>query len=185
MEENEIIVKARNGDLEAFEDLVALYRKKVFSFALYHLRNRDDAEDAAQEVFWRVFNYIKKYDPSRKFFSWLYAIEMNVIRTLAKKRKNRGPSLDEMDTEGFLFRDDGLLSTDDKIALFHEIGKLNESDRNLLYYKYMDGLSTREIAAESGITEENVKVRLFRIRERMAKDLQNDKEATYAEQTAD
>lgn len=170
MDERDIIRRARNGDLKAFEELVALYRRRVYAFALYHTRSRADAEDISQEVFWKVYTSLLRFDPERKFFSWLYAIEMNVIRTFRRRRKIRTVPMDDVDPDWFGFQDRGLLTVDDRHVVLQELAKLEERERHMVYLKYVDDLSIREIAEEFSLTEENVKVRLHRIREKMQKN---------------
>jgi RNA polymerase sigma-70 factor, ECF subfamily len=169
MQENEIISKAQEGDLRAFEELVTLYKRRVFAFAYYYLRNKADAEDVSQEVFWRVFNYIKKFDAEKKFFSWIYAIEMNVIKGSYKSKNNRTVDINEDYFEQISFNDNGLLSMEDKIVLFNAIEKLEEDEKNLLLLKYMEDLSIKEIADAFTLTEENVKVKIFRAKEKVHK----------------
>jgi len=171
MEDTEIVSRAQKGDFKAFEELVELYQKRVFSFAIYHVKNKADAEDVSQEVFWRIFNYIKKYDSSRKFFSWVYAIELNVIKSFFRKKKKHFLVLNEDILNLIVFHDDGLLSSDDKITLFKALDKIDIEERNILFYKYIDDLSIKEIAEIYRISEENVKVRIFRAKEKIQKIL--------------
>ncbi len=169
MEEFDLVSKAQKGDFQAFEELVLIYKKRVFSFAYYHVRNKADAEDISQEVFWRLFNYIKKYDVKRKFFSWIYAIEMNVIKSFFQKNKNRTVELTENFINSIIFNDNSLLSVDDKLFLFKAMEEISEDEKNILFLKYMDDLSIKEISETLEITEENVKVRIYRAKEKLQK----------------
>jgi RNA polymerase sigma factor (sigma-70 family) len=169
MQENDIISKAQQGDLRAFEELVTLYKRRVFAFAYYYLKNKADAEDVSQEVFWRVFNYIKKFDTDKKFFSWIYAIEMNVIKGSFKNKKNKIVEVSEDFFEQISFNDNSLLSTEDKIVLFNAIDKLEDDEKNLLFLKYMEDLSIKEIADAFELSEDNIKVKIFRAKEKLQK----------------
>ena len=163
MVESEIIKQAKRGNSEAFGKLIDSYKKLVFSFAYYHVKNRADAEDITQEVFWRVFSYINKFDEKRKFFSWLYAIEMNILATFFKKRiKHKKADVDEDFLENIVFDEKDHLSLEDKIILFEAIDKLSSLEKSLIYMKYNEDCSIKEIAESVNLSEDNVKVKLFR-----------------------
>ncbi|MGA2142056.1 MAG: sigma-70 family RNA polymerase sigma factor [Brevinematales bacterium] len=172
MEEREIIREAKRGNSEAFGQLIDLYKKLVFSFAYYHLRNRADAEDITQEVFWRVFSYISKFDEKRKFFSWLYAIEMNILATFIKKKmKHKKAYVDQDFLENIVFDEKDHMSPEDRIVLFDAIGKLSAVEQSLIYMKYNEDCSIKEIAETFNLTEENVKVKLFRTKGKLGRIL--------------
>ncbi len=169
MDEKELIGLVKKGDFEAFSELVELYNRKIFSFAYYHLRNRADAEDITQEVFWRVFTYIKKFDEKRKFFSWLYTIEMNLIMTfLRKKKKYSKVGIDEEFVQNIAFDKKDHIRTEEKVVLFEAIEQLNEPDKSLVFLKYNEDWSIKEIAETFQLSEENVKIRLFRAKEKLS-----------------
>src|SRR5436305_13365697 len=86
-----LIARARTGDTAAFEELMIATQHKVVATAWRMLGNREDARDAAQEVFLRVFKYLARYDPAQDFHGWLYRITMNVWRDSARRR----PQTDE------------------------------------------------------------------------------------------
>ena len=72
-----MIERCKNGDRKAFEALLAEYEKPVFNAAFRMLNSRDDAKDVTQTVFLKVFENFDHYDPSRRFFSWIYRITLN------------------------------------------------------------------------------------------------------------
>ena len=77
-----------NGDREAFEALLVQYEKPVYNAAFRMLNSRDDARDVTQTVFLKVFEHIDSFDPSRRFFSWIYRITLNEsINWLGKSRR--------------------------------------------------------------------------------------------------
>lgn len=173
MDEKDLISRAKRGDFGAFKELVSLYSGHCFSFGYYHLKNRADAEDFVQEVFYRVFLYLKRFDEKRKFFSWLYAIEENVLRAFFKKKKERQVEVEESFAENVVFYDEKL-STEDKIALFKAIESLSEVEKNLVFLRYNEDLSIKDIAEALNLTEENVKVRLFRVKKKLLNLLKED-----------
>jgi RNA polymerase sigma-70 factor, ECF subfamily len=72
-----LVRRCRDGDRAAFERLVVRYQKPVFNAALRLLRDPEDARDVAQTTFLKVFEHIAEYDPSFKFYSWIYRIAIN------------------------------------------------------------------------------------------------------------
>lgn len=85
--EKALIEGVLSGDEKLFETLVARYGKLVFSTALRLTRDEGDAEDIAQEVFWRVHRKISTFDTSRPFIPWLYKITLNAAYTHLKRKK--------------------------------------------------------------------------------------------------
>jgi RNA polymerase sigma-70 factor (ECF subfamily) len=172
MDEKEIIRLAKQGDRGAFGKLIDRYKKLVYSFAFYHLKNRADAEDISQEVFWRVFSYLSKYDEKRKFFSWIYAIEMNILASyMRKKMKHRKVCINDDFLQNVEFDEKDNMSMEDRILLFQAIDGLNSMEKSLIFMKYNEDCSIREIAESFNISEENVKVRLFRTKEKLGRIL--------------
>ena len=94
----DIIEACRNGDEEAFRVLVERYRSRVASIAYQVLGNYEDARDVAQEVFIKLYRGIHGFDPSKKFFTWLYRLTVNAAIDFlrAKRRRSQESSLDEM-----------------------------------------------------------------------------------------
>ena len=76
-DDTKLIERCRSGDRKAFEALLMQYERPVFNAAYRMLNNRDDAQDITQSVFLKVFENFDQYDPSRRFFSWIYRITLN------------------------------------------------------------------------------------------------------------
>lgn len=177
MDEKEWLYRAAQGDEQAFEHLVKLYEKQIYAFAFARLRHREEARDAVQDVFIKVFRYLRRYDSKRSFFSWIYAIALNVIRDHYRRGKNRR----EKESDGEWIEDIALIpehetDRDDKILLFQAIDSLEESDRDLILLRYIEGLPVNQMAEITGLSESNTKVRLHRIREKMKRFIQGDRD---------
>lgn len=163
MEEKDLIIEAKNGSGKAFEKIVKLYEGKIFSFAFYYLKNRCDAEDVTQEVFWKVFTQLRKYNESMKFFTWIYTIFLNTVRTYIRaKEKHKKLNIDDGFMETVIVNPSFEISSVEKLSLFQALEKLDPLDQNILYLKYSEGLSVKEISELLNLTEENIKVRIFR-----------------------
>src|SRR5689334_10346638 len=87
--ESEVFERAKSGDVAAFEEIFDSYQRKVLLTAWRILGNREDARDAAQEVFLRVYKYLGRFRSDQDFAAWLYRIIVNVCRDHAQKRGRR------------------------------------------------------------------------------------------------
>lgn len=84
--DEELVTRSKNGDLQAFEELVCRYERKVYTVAYRMMGNYDDANDLAQEAFLRAFQSISKFRGDASFLTWLYRIVTNLCRDELRKR---------------------------------------------------------------------------------------------------
>ncbi len=91
MTDNErlLLKRAKKGDVDAFEQLIEKYQKKVYNIALKMLGNKEDAYDMSQEVFIRVYRSIDKFKEQASLSTWIYKITTNVCLDEIRRRKNR------------------------------------------------------------------------------------------------
>jgi RNA polymerase sigma-70 factor, ECF subfamily len=178
-DDRELVGRARTGDYQAFEQLVARYEQRVFKVVLGIVRHREDAEEAVQETFLKVVEHLDGFREESGFYTWLMRIAVNEGLTLLRKRKRRpAVQFDEQHgDEGFdslphpefiaQWREtpDELASRAETRELLGEaIGELSEKYRLVFVLRDVEGLSTAETAQALGIGEANVKVRLMRAR---------------------
>lgn len=83
-----LVARARAGDAAAFEQIMLDTERKVVATAWRMLGNREDARDAAQEVYLRVYKYLDRFKPEQDFNGWLYRITINVCRDAARKKSS-------------------------------------------------------------------------------------------------
>ena len=179
MDQNErlLISKAKAGDVEAFEQLIEAYQKKVYNLVLRMTGNQDDAADLAQEAFISVFRSISGFKEQSSFSTWVYRITTNVCLDEIRKRKNRKViSIDEE-----IHMDDGdikrqVISEEplpDELAEREElrsivnaaINSLPEDQRIVLTLRDLNGLSYDEIAKILDCPGGTVKSRINRARQ--------------------
>ncbi|HHW44029.1 MAG TPA: sigma-70 family RNA polymerase sigma factor [Desulfotomaculum sp.] len=173
--EQELIDRARNGDLDAFTDLVCRYEKKVFTAAYRIMGNYSDACDLAQEVFIRVYQALPRFRGDCSFITWLYRITANLCRDeLRRQGRQKKNSLDEMlaSSAGKSLPVDQCPSPCESLERreFQEIvqgclNELPEEYRLVLIMREIQGLSYDEIAATLDISLGTVKSRLSRARQ--------------------
>jgi RNA polymerase sigma-70 factor (ECF subfamily) len=85
-EVSHLIVRCQTGDRQAFDELVAKYQRYVYNLIYQHLGRTDDLEDVAQEVFLRLYKFIRKYRGNASLESWIYKVVLNYCRTHARRR---------------------------------------------------------------------------------------------------
>src|SRR5207237_2585495 len=98
VEEMVLVQRAREGDLEAYDDLVKRYQERIYA-TIYHMTsNHEDANDLAQEAFIKAFQALKSFKGGSSFYTWVYRIAVNKTINFLKQRKNRSlMSLDDID----------------------------------------------------------------------------------------
>lgn len=167
------ITKIIEGDTKAFAVLVDRYKDLVFTLALRMLKNREEAEEVAQDTFIKVFKSINKFKGDSKFSTWIYKITYNSCLDVLKKYKQKY-KLDPIDeyTERQLitFENafDALADKEQRQAIETCLQRLPEEEGFLLTLYYFEEQSIEEIAKIVGLTANNVKVKLFRTRKKLA-----------------
>src|SRR5712672_2542805 len=96
--ESALVARARQSDLQAYDDLVKLYQERIYA-TIYHMTsNHEDANDLAQESFIKAFQALKSFKGGSTFYTWLYRIAVNRTINFLKQRKNRTHmSLNDLD----------------------------------------------------------------------------------------
>ena len=183
-EEKNIILKAQKGDIAAFEKLVSANETFVYNLAFRTLRNEQDAQDAAQEVFIKVWTSLSSFRGDSKFSVWLYRITNNVCTDILRRRKNDVVSLfteDESGEEGEISIPDTAPSPHEALekkerqsALAAALETLPEDYRKALLLRESGGMSYAEIADILHTDLGTVKSRIFRARKKLCEILSKD-----------
>lgn len=172
-EEAKWLARALDGDEAAFGRLVKAYQVPVFNLCYRMLGDMYEAEDAAQETFFRAFQALKRFDPQRSFTNWLLSIASH--HSIDRLRRKR---LQLLPLEGLAPSDrprnaapgpEGLVIQDEEESRVREIlGHLRPADRAAIVLRYWHDLSYEEIAASLSTSVSGVKSRLHRARRNMA-----------------
>lgn len=180
----DLIKLAQSGNLDAFEQLIQRYDRKVFSLAATYVHSADDAKDIFQEVFIRVYRGLPQFELRSEFSTWLYRIATNVClshRTRAK-RHHHSSIQSEGDDEDGVSHGVTLRSTDkvDRTVedadlhghIKEALQELSPRQRLVFLLKHYEEFKLREIAQMTGLSEGTVKKYLFeatsRIRTRLS-----------------
>src|ERR1700692_2226779 len=87
VEDRDLIAKARQGDVEAYNLLVSRWEKRIFNYLLRLVSNREDALDLSQETFLKAYQNLRKLDDPARFSAWLFRIAHNEAFSLLRRRK--------------------------------------------------------------------------------------------------
>lgn len=87
--ERAVLARAKNGSIDAFEQILFAYEKQIFSYLFRHTGLRQDAEDLAQDTFLKAYRHIKNIDLSQSFRAWLYAIATNTLYDWLRRKRRR------------------------------------------------------------------------------------------------
>ncbi len=177
-DDRELVRLAKADDHEAFELLIKRHQSRVFAVASGILRNKEDVEDIAQQVFVKAYFSLKKFDQRAAFSTWLYKITVNECWDVLRKKKSRPlyfeAELSEEQARQYKASEDVEspgVDVSDRLAsrqrVEHLLGFLDERDRAMLVLKEVQGFSVEEIAEMLEINGNTVKVRLFRARRRI------------------
>ena len=170
-----LVARYRNGDREAFAELVVRYQRPIYNAAFWVLRKAEDANDVTQDVFLKVAERLDDYDPEYKFFSWIYRIAVNEALNLLRRNGREDALDDEIDIPA------GESSNPERRAGEAELAKriqgalmhMATNDRLVLTLRHFSECSYQEIAEILDVDEKTVKSRLFEARNRLRRLLQD------------
>ncbi|MEO6611436.1 MAG: RNA polymerase sigma factor [Chitinophagaceae bacterium] len=178
LNDNEIISQVLAGDHQAYAGLVNRYQNYVFTLTLRMVKNREDAEEVAQDVFIKAYKYLADFRGASKFTTWLYTIVNNTCISFLRKKKLDIHSLDnEKVFEAADNQDSGMRSNlveqKSKLAMVtNAIAMLNPDDAAVITLFYKGEQSLEEIATILNIETNTAKVRLHRARTRLKEKME-------------
>jgi RNA polymerase sigma-70 factor, ECF subfamily len=166
-----LLERAKTGDLDAFNDLMRLHEKQVLGTALRLLGNLEDAQDAAQETFLRLYKNLNRLPDIQEIKNWLHRVTVNLCNDMHRQRRRRGweplsgpePASGQMDPElAWTHQERGHL-------LEMALKTLPEKERAAVVLRDMQGLSTREVAEILGTSEVTVRSQICVARGKLKK----------------
>lgn len=171
----ELVSLALAGEERAFRELVDRYRARIYTFVLGIVKDREEANDIAQDAFIKVYASLKSYDPSRNFSSWLFKIAQNLAIDYLRKRRHEEISLDapleSLEGEvGLQLASRGL--DPDRVVEGLEINEAIEAavagldplPRSAILLRHVEGKTYEEIAEILDVPLGTVKTHIFRAR---------------------
>ena len=177
--DTELINKVLGGDKAAYADLMKLHQRFVFTLALRFTKNREDAEEIAQDCFVKAYRSLNTFRNTSKFSTWLYSIAYTTAMTfLIKKRLD----VQSFDAEGVLPKVENQVSDLNADEVEHKskmvfvnraIDQLLPDDAAVITLFYQGEQSLEEIGQALGMEVNTVKVKLHRARHRLKEKIEN------------
>lgn len=176
MTEQELVTRAKQGDQDAFAQLVEANQNKVYSLTLRMTGNPEDGADLAQEAFLKAWRSLSAFQGDSSFSTWLYRLTSNLCIDFLRREKRRKAaapitSLDDEESTAptevpdHRFSPEGELERKElRAAVGQALLKLSDEHRQILVLRELEGLSYTEIAAHLELEEGTVKSRIARAR---------------------
>lgn len=188
LSDQQVIELARNGRESAYRELIGRYQRPVFSLIYRLVRNREQAEDLAQDTFIKVLNALDRYDPSYKFSSWIFKIAHNTALDQLRRREPDTLSLDgsphartadevEATTVTAVATDENpeqyTSSREVGREIEHALGMIRVEYRTAIVLWHIEGRPYEEIAEIMGLPLGTVKTYIHRGRKELRQHLEH------------
>ncbi len=177
--DTELINKVLGGDKAAYADLMKRHQRFVFTLALRFAKNREDAEEIAQDCFVKAYRFLNTFRNTSKFSTWLYSIVYTTAMTFLRKKRL---DIQSIDTEAGLLNVENHVSdlnSDDvehkskMVFVNRAIDQLLPDDAAVITLFYQGEQSLEEIGQALGMEINTVKVKLHRARHRLKEKIEN------------
>ncbi len=174
----ELIEQTLAGDQSAYADLVKRHQRFVFTLAMRFTKTREDAEEVSQDSFIKAYRSLQSFEGHSKFTTWLYSIVYTTAMTFLRKKRLDTSSLDDennliqVDNQGGGMDNNLAENRSRSYYLNQAIEQLLPDDALIITLFYKGEQSLEEIAVTLGIEPNNVKVKLFRARQRLKEKLE-------------
>lgn len=186
MNENELIIKAKSGDLEAYEKIIKLYEKKVFNIIYYMVKDENQIEDIAQEVFIKIYKNLHNFKGNSSIYTWIYRITINTcIDTLKKHKKviyledtikNKDGEETKLQLEDNSKLPNEIVEDNEiKEKLIKCIRKLPYEQSTIIILRDIKGFSYMEIAEILKLNLGTVKSKISRARSALKEELEKER----------
>lgn len=158
-QDTQIVAQILEGDRQAYSLLVKKYQSAIYNLAYRMTSNTQDVADLTQDIFIRAYTYLWRYNPRKKFFTWLYTIALNTIKNHIKKTEQYKDTQSQ-NLKEHQFPENQNISEARDINIY--LSELNMETRALIIMKYVQELSFEEISEITGKSISAVKMRIYR-----------------------
>ena len=159
MNEDKLIELAKKDNLDGVSSLYNKYIDQIYRYFLYNLnQNTEEAKDLTQETFIAAFRSIKKFRGESSFKNWLYAISKNILKKYIFRKNlfRLEPLYETIVFDPFVFDPEEIEKTDKKINKL--LTYLSNTERSVVVFRYLRGLSIKEVSLKLKLSESNVKI---------------------------
>jgi len=174
----ELIKQVLTGNQSAYAELIRRHQRFVFTLALRFTKNREDAEEVAQDCFVKAYRSLNNFQQTSKFSTWLYTIVYTTSMTFLRKKKLDTESIDsegsqlQLESHASDFRADHVEQKSKFAYLNMAIGQLLPDDAAIITLFYKGEQSLEEVGKAMGMEPNTVKVKLHRARHRLKEKLE-------------
>ena len=174
----ELITQVLAGDQASYAELVRRHQRFVFTLALRFTKNREDAEEVAQDCFVKAYRSLNSFQQTAKFSTWMYTIVYTTSMTFLRKKKLDTDSIDsegsqlQLENHTSDFRADQIEQKSKYGYLNMAIDQLLPDDAAIITLFYKGEQSLEEVARAMGMEANTVKVKLHRARHRLKEKLE-------------
>ena len=161
-----LVRKAKNGDKEAFMELVKPLEKKLYVIAKSKLDNEEDIKDIIQETLLSSYKNLNKLNDSEKFESWILIILLNNCNKYYKKKKHV-IQIPLEDNNCIVDIEDNYSKLEQNIDFFKYVELLDEDEKDIFILYYSDDMTTKKISDILGMNENSIKTKLRRSRQKV------------------
>ena len=178
LSDTEIIKRVLDGSQQAYAGLVNRYQNYVFTLTLRFTKNREDAEEVAQDIFVKAYRSLSDFRGAAKFSTWLYTIVNTTCITFLRKKRLRTHSLDDekvfevADSVDSGFRANQVEQKSKLNMVNNAIAMLSSDDAEIITLFYKAEQSLEEIGKILGLNPKTAKVRLHRARQRLKEKME-------------
>ncbi|MCF6182197.1 RNA polymerase sigma factor [Lutibacter sp.] len=172
------IEQTLNGNVNYYAFLVERYQQMVFTLTIRIVKNREVAEEISQDVFVKAYENLERFKGESKFSTWIYKIAYYASLDTIKRNKRQlnFENIETINEINFEKVQDALQSLQDKerkIIINNALFKLSEDERVILTLFYFEEMSIKEISKVVNLSLDNIKIKLFRSRKKLASILKN------------
>ncbi len=171
----DILIKCREGDKEAFRQVVRQYQRMVFSLALKMLCNEEEAKDTVQDTFVRVWQNIGEYDTAKSFVTWIYTIATRLCLDRIKSKKHTAVMPEDVDAFARFAADNDSqvnLENSEWVAIVRLLAsRLSDKQKTVFTLCQLEGLDTDEVQRITGFDATQIKSNLYVARQTIRKQL--------------
>jgi RNA polymerase sigma-70 factor, ECF subfamily len=175
--EHRLLARIKDGEKEAFAELVRLYQKKIFTLAYGFFHDRDDALEIVQETFMKVYAKIGMFRPKHSLQSWIYRLAYNLCvdyyRKYAQKRKLES-GFDSVPDRHLTAGDNPQATWESRQvgeAIERAVENLSRKQKEVFFLKYRQGLKLRQVAETMAISLGTVKALHHRAMKRIRQEV--------------
>ncbi len=174
----DIVERARSGCRDAFDDLIMRFEEKVIKTALFLVRNMDDAQDVAQEVYVRIFRSIRDCRDVGRIEHWVYRITVNAARDFQRRKRFFLPLTKMIQGAGLR---DPVLRKEIRNRLTEALGLLTFNEKAAFIFKVLEEMGTAEVAEILGCSETTVRSHLHNARKKLQKHFRDFGEVLWTD----